>query len=51
LAGDDRRIVVVNFSDRPQPVDGLGGLSVELTSDGDPLDGRTLGPNQAALLR
>jgi hypothetical protein len=49
--GDDRRLVLVNYADTLKAVDGVDGLDVVLTSDGEPFDGRTLAPNQAVLLR
>ena len=51
-SGDDRRVVLVNYADAAQDVAAIaGGLTVELTSDGRPFDGSTLGPDQAAILR
>ena len=48
----DRRVVLVNYADAPQPVKAVAdGLTVVLTSDGAPFDGTTLGPDQAVLLR
>ncbi|HUP84602.1 MAG TPA: alpha-amylase family glycosyl hydrolase [Acidimicrobiales bacterium] len=49
--GGDRRVVLVNYSDEPRSVDTHGGAAIELSSDGAAFDGKTLGPNQAVLLR
>jgi alpha-glucosidase len=51
--GSDHRVVLVNYADAPQSLDGLdvAGLSTVLTSDGRPFDGQTLGPDQAVILR
>jgi alpha-glucosidase len=50
-SGDDRRVVVVNFTDSPQTVE-LRGLRIEVASDGEQaaeFDG-TVGPEQALVL-
>jgi alpha-glucosidase len=52
-AVDDRRVVLVNYASEPRAIAAAltDGLSVEVTSDGGPFDGTTLGPDQAVILR
>ena len=52
-SGADRRVVLVNYASEPQDVSGLslGHLQAEVTSDGRPFDGTTLGADQAVVLR
>jgi alpha-glucosidase len=48
---DDERIVVVNFTGSAQSLAEAVEGEVEVTSDGLPFDGRTLGPDQAVVVK
>jgi alpha-glucosidase len=50
FAGDDRRVVLVNYTDQRQRVTAGAGLTADLTSDGLPFDDATMTPWQAVLL-
>jgi alpha-glucosidase len=49
--GTDRRLVAVNFTDRPAPLSVDGDWDIEVTSDGATTWTGTLAPDQAIVLR